>query len=118
MKRILLLLLILLPMAYFSYKNLRVEQDVVLSIEKSEPEAAALFHSLQGSGLFQNKIFVQAGDKREEITAALLKAGYEISSDLVDDFVVVSRRRLTRVQKLSVEFFSGSARARLPEFLI
>ncbi len=65
---------------YWAYRHLHIEQDVVASIERSRPEEAAIFHKLQGSDLFQDRVFFRLNEPNpaleSELWDRLREAGY------------------------------------------
>ena len=82
--RWILVLLVTGMLGLLAWKNLTIEQDVVASIEKSRPEEAAIFHKLQGSGFFQNQVFIRLhGDDpglHAEVVKKLSETGYVLTS--------------------------------------
>lgn len=74
--------LLTLGLAGFAYKNLKIEQDIVASLDKSRPEEAALFHKIQGSGFFQDQLYLRFLNNdpkvREALTVALAEANYAL----------------------------------------
>lgn len=73
----------MLALGLYAWKHLKIEQDVVASIEKSRPEEAAIFHKLQGSGFFQNQIFIRMNREDEglyqELLSKLNQSGYQLT---------------------------------------
>jgi hypothetical protein len=65
-------------------KGLKIEQDVVASLEKSRPEEAAIFHKLKGSGFFQDQVFFRLENDKDELRAELIQkleeSGFKMSS--------------------------------------
>ncbi|MBC7659150.1 MAG: hypothetical protein H7249_05515 [Chitinophagaceae bacterium] len=78
-----LVLIITMALGLYAWKHLKIEQDVVASIEKSRPEEAAVFHKLQGSGFFQNQIFIRMNRDDpvlyQELIQKLADTGYQIT---------------------------------------
>ncbi|RYZ48373.1 MAG: hypothetical protein EOP07_25870, partial [Proteobacteria bacterium] len=79
-----LVLVISLALGFQLMKGLKIEQDVVASLEKSRPEEAAIFHKLKGSGFFQDQIFFRMEQDNPELRAELVQklkeSGFEMSS--------------------------------------
>jgi hypothetical protein len=61
----------------------KTEQDIVSSLERSLPDEAAIFHQIQGSGFFQDQVYIlpQTNDpaRLEELQAVLKRTGYGLS---------------------------------------
>lgn len=79
-----LVLVISLALGFQLMKGLKIEQDVVASLEKSRPEEATIFHKLKGSGFFQDQIFFRMEQDNPELRAELVQklkeSGFEMSS--------------------------------------
>ncbi|MBC7531481.1 MAG: hypothetical protein H7318_07875 [Oligoflexus sp.] len=82
--RCLIAVIVTIALGLYAWNHLRIEQDVVASIEKSRPEEAAIFHKLQGSGFFQNQIFIRMKNDDPGLYQELLKklgdTGYQLTS--------------------------------------
>lgn len=81
MKRWIFLATIGLFGSYIAFHQLKIEQDVIQSVEASRPAEAQLMHALQKSGLFQDHVHVRRDSdsplSQVELDAALAQANYE-----------------------------------------
>ncbi len=79
-----LALVLTMALGLVSWRHLKIEQDVVASIEKSRPEETAIFHKLQGSGFFQNQVFIHMISEdpalHDQVMQKLRATGYDLSA--------------------------------------